>query len=80
MNSLRDEAAHPGRVAEVFDGVDEAAAEIAKVEAAERVDFASVAANLAVVGVGCALLCSREDDVVGGPCIIRRTLVELNAC
>lgn len=75
LNSLADEAAHPGRVAEVLDGVDEAAGDVAEIETREGVYFARVAADLAVGGVRGALLGGGGDDVRGGPWVVFGALV-----
>lgn len=75
LDGLRDEAARPRGVREVVDAVDEAAAEIAEVEAGEGVDGARVAADLAVGRIRRALLCRRDGNVGQRPRVILGALV-----
>lgn len=62
-NHLPNEASKAVRILQIFDGVDEAAADVAEIDAREGVDFACVAADEAGAGVRGALLCCRGTDV-----------------
>ena len=70
LDGLGNETSRFTGVGEIFDGVDEAAGDVTEVDAGEAVDFAGVAADLAVSRVRCTLLGGGDGDVLDGPRII----------